>query len=148
MLKHIVKNPEFSTLKVTVMYSENALVNNRLCVSKISWKFRISTIFNFAVIYLWNLLFSQNFTVQKLEQLWIKKILVFVICVEVIIYKFLQSSLEVYLSSLKRSAENFYEVFTHFMLLVSSYTLWKYQKLSSFLILLGDIERKQWHEMC
>ena len=40
-------------IKVTVMQIEN-----RLRVSKISWKFRIPTIYNFAVIYPWNLQFS------------------------------------------------------------------------------------------
>ena len=34
------------------------LINDRLRVSKVSWKFRIPTIFNFAVIHPWNLLFS------------------------------------------------------------------------------------------
>ena len=35
-----------------------ALINDRLSVSKVSWKFRVPTIYNFAVIYSWNLLFS------------------------------------------------------------------------------------------
>ena len=39
------------------MLIEKALVNDRLRVSKISWKFRIPTIYYFAVIYPWNLLF-------------------------------------------------------------------------------------------
>ena len=42
------------------MKTKKALVNDRLCVSKISWKFRISTICNSAVIYQWNLLFSEK----------------------------------------------------------------------------------------
>ena len=42
----------------TVMQIEKALINNCLSVSKVSWKFCILTICNFAVIYLWNLLFS------------------------------------------------------------------------------------------
>ena len=46
-------------LKVaTVMQIEKSLVNDRLRVSKVSWKFRIPNIYNFAVIYQWNLLFS------------------------------------------------------------------------------------------
>ena len=45
-------------MKVTVMQIEKALMNDRLRVSKISWKFRIPTIYNFAVIYPWNLQFS------------------------------------------------------------------------------------------
>ena len=40
------------------MKIEKALINDCLRVSKVSWKFRIRTIYNFAVIYLWNLLFS------------------------------------------------------------------------------------------
>ena len=31
---------------------------DRLCVSKVSWKFRIPIIYNFVVIDQWNLLFS------------------------------------------------------------------------------------------
>ena len=45
-------------IKGTAMQIEKALINNRLCVSKVSWKFRILTIYNFAVIYPLNLLFS------------------------------------------------------------------------------------------
>ena len=45
-------------IKGTVIKIEKALINDRLRVSKVSWKFRIPTIYNFAVIYLWNLLFS------------------------------------------------------------------------------------------
>ena len=40
------------------MQIEKALINDRLHVSKVFWQFRIPTIYNFAVIYLWNLLFS------------------------------------------------------------------------------------------
>ena len=40
------------------MEIEKALINDRLRVSKVSWKFRILTIYNFAVIYPWNLLIS------------------------------------------------------------------------------------------
>ena len=35
----------------TVMQIEKAVVNDRLCVSKVFWKFCIPTTFNFAVIY-------------------------------------------------------------------------------------------------
>ena len=45
-------------LKGTVMQIEKALINDRLRVLKISWKFRIPTIFNFVVIHPWNLQFS------------------------------------------------------------------------------------------
>ena len=37
-----------------------ALINDRLIVSKVSWKFRIPTIYNLVVIYPWNLLFSEK----------------------------------------------------------------------------------------
>ena len=47
-------------LKVTLMQIEKPLINDRLCVSKISWRFRIPTIFNFAVIYPWKLLFLKK----------------------------------------------------------------------------------------
>ena len=47
-------------VKGTVMQIEKALINDPLLVSKVSWKFRIATIYNFAVIFPWNLLFSQK----------------------------------------------------------------------------------------
>ena len=40
------------------MQIEKVLINDRLRVSEVSWKFCIPTIYDFAVIYLWNLLFS------------------------------------------------------------------------------------------
>ena len=42
------------------MQIENALINDRSHVWKVSWKFRIPTTYNFAVIYPWNLLFSEK----------------------------------------------------------------------------------------
>ena len=43
---------EFSDkFKGAVMQIEKALINDRLRVSKVSWKFCIPTIYNFAVIY-------------------------------------------------------------------------------------------------
>ena len=42
------------------MHIEKTLVNNRLSVSKISGKFRISNIYNFAVICSLNLQFSEK----------------------------------------------------------------------------------------
>ena len=45
-------NPEDVDLSLKVMS------NDRLRVSKVSWKFRISTFYNFAVIYPWNFPFS------------------------------------------------------------------------------------------
>ena len=52
-------------LKDTVMQTEKALINYRLHFSKVvSWKFRISyfakSIYNFPVIYPWNLLFLKK----------------------------------------------------------------------------------------
>ena len=38
-------------IKGTVMQTEKALINNRLQVSKVLWKFCIPTIYNFSVIY-------------------------------------------------------------------------------------------------
>ena len=48
----------FLFCKGTVMQIEKALLNDRLYVSKIYWKFHIPIAYNIAVIYLWNLLFS------------------------------------------------------------------------------------------
>ena len=42
------------------MEIEKALINDRLGVSKVSWKFRIPTTYNFAVIYPWNLQFFKK----------------------------------------------------------------------------------------
>ena len=47
-----------AVFKGIVMKIEKAIINDRLRVSKVWWKFRIPTVYNFAVIYLWNLLFS------------------------------------------------------------------------------------------
>ena len=45
-------------VKGIVMQIEKVLMNDCSRVSKVSWKFRILAIYNFTVIYLWNLLFS------------------------------------------------------------------------------------------
>ena len=42
------------------MHIEKALINDRLRVLKVSWKFRIPTVFNFTVIYAWNLQFFEK----------------------------------------------------------------------------------------
>ena len=42
------------------MQIEEALINNCLRVSKVSWKFGIPTIYNFGVMYPWNLLFFKK----------------------------------------------------------------------------------------
>ena len=47
-------------LKGIVMQIEKALISDGLRVSKVSWKFSILIIYNFAVIDPWNLLFSQK----------------------------------------------------------------------------------------
>ena len=44
--------------KGTVMQIEKTLINYRLHVSKVSRKFRIPSIYNFTVIYPWNMLLS------------------------------------------------------------------------------------------
>ena len=41
----------FNRIKGTVMQIEKALINDRLRVSKVFWKFHIPTIYSFAVIY-------------------------------------------------------------------------------------------------
>ena len=46
MKKLCLKTPEG-----TVMQIEKALINDRLRVSKVSWKFHIPTMYNFAAIY-------------------------------------------------------------------------------------------------
>ena len=92
------------------MQTEKVLINDRLRVSKVSWKFQIPTIYTFAVIYLWNLLFSLKvayiltvsivFSVYKqtsrLNNLNIRrsmniKISVFAFCAEAIIYLLLHN---------------------------------------------------------
>ena len=42
------------------MQIEKALINDCLRISKVSRKFRIATIYNFAAIYPWNLQFSSK----------------------------------------------------------------------------------------
>ena len=48
----------FHSFKGTVIQIEKAVINDCFCVSKVFWKLCISTIYTFAVIYSWNLLFS------------------------------------------------------------------------------------------
>ena len=45
------RKDHFSSIKGTVMQIEKALRNDRLLVSKVTWKFRISAIYTFAVTY-------------------------------------------------------------------------------------------------
>ena len=55
------KNPEVRCsliFKGKIMKIEKALINDRLRVLKVSWKFHIATSYGFTVIYPWNLLFS------------------------------------------------------------------------------------------
>ena len=42
------------------MQIEKAVINDHLRVSEVTWKFRIPTIYNFAVIYQENLLFLKR----------------------------------------------------------------------------------------
>ena len=48
----------FFNVKGTVMQIEKVLINNRLRDLKVSWKFCVPTICNFAIIYQWKLVFS------------------------------------------------------------------------------------------
>ena len=78
------------------MQLEKAVINDRLRFSKVTWKFRVSGIYNFAVIYPSNLLYfvffayKQNFLAQQLktETAMNVKSSVFVICVEAITFLF------------------------------------------------------------
>ena len=89
----------------TVMQIEKSLINDPLRASKVSWIFQVSAIYNFAVIFPWNLLFLRKkpafkkfllfflFTNKTLPRNNLKfkttmnsKISVFVISVEAIIY--------------------------------------------------------------
>ena len=47
-------------IKGTFMQIEKAHIYDCLPVSKLSWKFCVPSIYNFAVIYPWNLLFSEK----------------------------------------------------------------------------------------
>ena len=49
---------QLKNVKGTVMQIEKALMNDPLPVSKVSWKFLIAAVYNFPVIYSWNLQFS------------------------------------------------------------------------------------------
>ena len=63
-------------IKGTIMQIEKELINDRLYVSKVSLKFCIPAIYNFTVIYPWNLLFSSKvayFLVVLLSFLFINK---------------------------------------------------------------------------
>ena len=42
------------------MQIKKALINDRLRISKVSWKFSIPTTYSFTVIYSWNFLFSKK----------------------------------------------------------------------------------------
>ena len=87
------------------MQIEKALINDQICDSKVSWKFYIPTVYDFAVIYLWVANFLTvsivlyflfvNKTLWlnnlKIRAVMIVKILVFVICVKMIIYLLLNN---------------------------------------------------------
>ena len=101
-----------SSVKGTVMQIEIALINDRLRLSKVSWKICVKTIYKFVVIYPWNLLFSLkssllfnsflcslfiNKTLRlnnfKTRTVMNAKISIFLICVKVIIYLLLYNFL-------------------------------------------------------
>ena len=48
----------WSPIKGTAMQIKKALINDRLNVSKVSWKFHNPTVYNIRIIYPGNLLFS------------------------------------------------------------------------------------------
>ena len=54
----LIRAYDHAIFKRTVMQIEKSLINDRLRVSKVSRKFRIPTIYDSAVIYPWDLLFS------------------------------------------------------------------------------------------
>ena len=100
----IIKGKLKCDLKGTVMQIGKALINDRSRVSKVAGKFHIPTIYNFAVIYLWKLLFflkvvnflivsiviyicKQNVLDEllKVRTVMNTKIFEFVICVEEVI---------------------------------------------------------------
>ena len=56
---------EVNYFKGTARQIEKALINDRLRVPEVSWKFRIPTIYHFAVIYPWILIVSIVFSVYK-----------------------------------------------------------------------------------
>ena len=58
LLKPHVYKKSGSWVKGTVMQIEKALINDCVCISRASWKFCIPTVYNFAIIYPRNLLFS------------------------------------------------------------------------------------------
>ena len=51
---------DHAIIKDTVMQMEKALINDCLLVWKVSWKFRILTLYIFNLIYPWNLIFSEK----------------------------------------------------------------------------------------
>ena len=63
----------YSMFKGTVMQIEKWLMNDCLRVSKVSWKFGIPNIYNFAVNHPWNLLFSLKVAYFLLSFLFINK---------------------------------------------------------------------------
>ena len=107
----VCRNKMTSYIKGTVMQITKALINDRLRILKVSWKFPIPTTDNFTVFYPWNLLFSQKvaylltvvivflFINKTLRLNSLKnriamnvKTLVFVICVKAVIYLLLYNS--------------------------------------------------------
>ena len=63
----LMDHPFNTKFKGTVMQIEKVLINDRLLVSKLPWKFLIPTIHIFTVIYSWNLLFSFIYLLYNLH---------------------------------------------------------------------------------
>ena len=57
-IKMVTQCVKFVSVKTTIMQIEKAKINDCPCVWKVFWKFRIPAIYNFAVIYPWNLLYK------------------------------------------------------------------------------------------
>ena len=51
---------DHAIIKDIVMQMEKALINDRLLVWKVFWKFHILTLYIFNLIYPWNLIFSEK----------------------------------------------------------------------------------------
>ena len=92
------KKTNFLYFKGTVMQIEKSLKNDRLRVSKVSWKFCILTIYNFCsnipvkfAIFLKSSLLFNSFNNVEIRTAMNAKISVFFICVEAMIYLLLQN---------------------------------------------------------
>ena len=71
-------------IKGTFLQIGKAPINDHLCVSEVSWKFYIPTIYDFGAIYPWESLFLTACNI-KTSIAMNAKISIFVICVEAIL---------------------------------------------------------------